>query len=441
MKKELSAKHLERKLKKDVWAKSYTIGVFYPKEFIEHGHRELVDLGYGSWKMETYGFEGLGTLHDVYRLNIHSRFASRILIRLATLRAGASEQLFSEILKVPLQYWLPVDWLDPTVPRDRIQMDLRVFLKHSLIHHQGKAEKTLFKAIGKMLYENSYIPDFSRAQLNIEYLSGRYYLHLEGNKGVLSVDTSGSSLQKRGYRIHPGPAPLAEHKAAALVQGLYNHCPEPGWVLDGMSGAGTQLFESILRLLHIAPGSARAFQYQTWMSFRNTTDGYWRRQQGIVDSMSSSIAKPGNSPTFIAIDQSSDSLEALKTNLRQFQRIYNLSLNLDMDSDDDHVPGASPLSLNIWQKNLFDVCRSDIPVKKPGWIMINPPYDIRIEANLELMVSSILEWLGQWQGCFVSILLPKGSQESRFDSIPQLRRPIYFDHGGREIVQLLLRIP
>ncbi|MCP6657815.1 23S rRNA (guanine(2445)-N(2))/(guanine(2069)-N(7))-methyltransferase, partial [Klebsiella pneumoniae] len=82
----------------------------------------------------------------------------------------------------------------------------------------------------------------------------------------VSLDSSGASLDRRGYRTEAGEAPLRETLAAALVE-------MTGWdgtvpLLDPMCGSGTILVEAALKALNRAPGLIRErFGFQHWPSF------------------------------------------------------------------------------------------------------------------------------------------------------------------------------
>jgi len=91
-------------------------------------------------------------------------------------------------------------------------------------------------------------------------------LHISHNECTLSLDSSGESLHKRGYRVESGEAPLSETLAAGMIL-------KTGWkgespFVDPMCGSGTLLIEAALIALNIAPGVFRSqFAFEKWDDF------------------------------------------------------------------------------------------------------------------------------------------------------------------------------
>ena len=81
----------------------------------------------------------------------------------------------------------------------------------------------------------------------------------------MSLDTSGSSLFKRGYRFKKGEAPLKENMAAALVELTNWHADMP--FLDPVCGSGTIPIEAAMIGLNRAPGYQRHFAFEDWLWF------------------------------------------------------------------------------------------------------------------------------------------------------------------------------
>lgn len=79
---------------------------------------------------------------------------------------------------------------------------------------------------------------------------------------IVTLDTTGDSLFKRGYRVAKGPAPLKENMAAALIM-LTNWYPDMSF-LDPMCGSGTLPIEAAMMARNIAPGFNRDFACEKW---------------------------------------------------------------------------------------------------------------------------------------------------------------------------------
>ncbi|MDO9548305.1 MAG: class I SAM-dependent RNA methyltransferase, partial [Candidatus Marinimicrobia bacterium] len=104
-------------------------------------------------------------------------------------------------------------------------------------------------------------------------------LHLERNRAIISVDTSGGSLHRRGYRSQAGSAPMQETLAAAIIRLTGWHGEKP--LIDPMCGSGTLLLEALMAYCKIPAGYFRKqfgfeflpdYEKQAWNKVRSTAD-------------------------------------------------------------------------------------------------------------------------------------------------------------------------
>ncbi|MFP4100747.1 THUMP domain-containing class I SAM-dependent RNA methyltransferase, partial [Coleofasciculus sp.] len=108
-----------------------------------------------------------------------------------------------------------------------------------------------------------------RSSVNIDKPDLLVNVHLHQNRCILSLDSSGTSLHRRGYRSAMGLAPLKETLAAALLELAEWHPKLP--LLDPMCGSGTLPLEASLISLNIAPGLFREqFGFERWLDFNPT---------------------------------------------------------------------------------------------------------------------------------------------------------------------------
>ncbi len=105
--------------------------------------------------------------------------------------------------------------------------------------------------------------DGTRPSVDRDTADVRVHLHLFRDRATLSVDTSGASLHRRGWRTSQGRAPLAETLAAACV--LRSGWDRRGPLIDPFCGTGTLLVEGAMIAAGMAPGLSRArFGFETW---------------------------------------------------------------------------------------------------------------------------------------------------------------------------------
>lgn len=104
-----------------------------------------------------------------------------------------------------------------------------------------------------------------RSSVDLENPDVLINAHINGDRCILSLDSSGMSLHRRGYHPAMGAAPLKETLATALLD-MAEWTPDLPF-LDPMCGSGTLPIEATLKALNIAPGLNRKFGFQTWLDF------------------------------------------------------------------------------------------------------------------------------------------------------------------------------
>ncbi len=416
----------ESRIKKHVWAPTYELGIFSEREFLESTGYELRNLGYSQYEIHDWGISLLGRMDDVYRLNISLASASRIVIRLITMKAGATEQVFKGVSQFPWELWLP---LNP----HRCTLDVRVHMQASLVHHEGQAAKAINQGIQtrleRVLNCSPGVSKENPADTQGVYVQ-RVYGHFTRNTLVLSLDTSGEHLHRRGYRLNPGPAPLAEHKAGALVQLCSRVCPDPRWIVDGMAGSGTFGFEAAMKVLGIPPGRSRHFAFQNWPSYREKPFGHWSRSTLLPQHFMSYSNRDeqgsrgsGNDPGSVgvyALDISRKSREAWKQNYQGFHKL-----------------SASRLE-QVQDKDFLNLDPGSLGLEGQGWLFLNPPYDYRIPGQMDTLYGSLAKclqtrWIGGYPGGICLLLVPHKRLFPLFDGFDRCFPDFPFNHGGTKV--------
>ncbi|MCU6707587.1 class I SAM-dependent RNA methyltransferase [Paenibacillus sp. J5C_2022] len=209
--------------------------------------RELKDLGYADLQTENGRVNFTGTLRDIARTNLWLRTAGRILVNMGRFRATTFEELFEGVKAMNWPDWIPEQGTFPVNGRSH----------KSQLSSVPACQSVVKKAIVEKMKEHYGTEWFQE--------EGEPYVievTLLNDEALLTLDTSGAGLHKRGYRRAATEAPLRETMAAALVH-LSRWTPERP-LYDPFCGSGTVLIEAALQAWNIAPGLRRRFDAESW---------------------------------------------------------------------------------------------------------------------------------------------------------------------------------
>lgn len=187
----------------------------------------------------------------LYRANLWLRTASRVLVQLAQFPCSTPSELYAEVYEIP--------WQDLITPDMTLAVDCS--LRDSAMTHSGfVALKTKDAVVDRIREACGSRPNVDTASPDV-----RINIHLHKNICTLSLDSSGDSLDRRGYRLERNEAPLRETLAAAVVA-------LTGWdgsvaLADPMCGSGTIPVEAALLAARTPPGLHRPFGFQRWRDF------------------------------------------------------------------------------------------------------------------------------------------------------------------------------
>lgn len=227
---------------------------------------EMEDLGYHDVRT---GFRGVyvnvESDRDIYRINYCSRIASRVLLPLLQFRCNNRNDLYKASSSIN---WRPYLRHSKTIAIDANVDSPEI--RNSLFAAQVVKDAVCDQMVDKTGSRPSVDTANPDLQLN---------LFLRHGKGVLSLDTSGLPLHKRGYRQEGGEAPLRETLAAALLR-MANYSPSE-IMIDPCAGSGTILIEAALMASKTPPGIFRKkwgffnlpdFFEQTWLQVKIQAD-------------------------------------------------------------------------------------------------------------------------------------------------------------------------
>jgi len=211
-------------------------------------------IGLGANDVETgirmVSFTGNNAL--LYKANLHCRTALRILKPIHTFVANNADEVYEEIKKIDWEQYLT---LDKTFSIDAVVFS-HIFRHSKFVSYRVK---------------DGIVDYFSeryekRPSVSVTNPDLMFNIHIAHNKCTLSLDSSGESLHKRGYRIAQTDAPLNEVLAAGMIL-------KSGWrgestFIDPMCGSGTLLIEAAMIALNIPPGIHRdSFAFEKWNDF------------------------------------------------------------------------------------------------------------------------------------------------------------------------------
>jgi 23S rRNA G2445 N2-methylase RlmL len=204
-------------------------------------HDELRVLKLARLERQVGGVYFEGDATDAMRANLESRVAVRVLRRLARFPAGSSEELYEGARGI--------EWAQHLRPGASFVVAART--RDSALDHSLFVEQRVKDAICDELLEvRSERPVVDKVAPDL-----RMDVHLFRDRCTLSLDTSGESLHKRGWRRFQGGAPLAETLAAGILtlSGWDRRSP----LIDPFCGSGTLLIEAALWASQQAPGLVR----------------------------------------------------------------------------------------------------------------------------------------------------------------------------------------
>lgn len=208
---------------------------------------ELKKLGFENLKVENGSVTFPGKVEDIVKTNLWLRCSDRILIKMGEFKALDFEELFQGTLAIPWEDIIPLN---------------------GKMHITGKSVKSkLFsvpdcQAIVKKAIVESMKRKYKQDWFDEDGPVYKIEISLHNDMALLTLDTSGSGLHKRGYRLHQGDAPLKETLAAAMIN-LSRWSPDRPFA-DPLCGSGTIAIEAAMVAKNIAPGLNREFVSEMW---------------------------------------------------------------------------------------------------------------------------------------------------------------------------------
>lgn len=297
--------------------------------------RELQALGYEARSTSPGWVEFDGDLSAICRANLWLRTADRILIKVASFHAADFDTLFETTKAIDWTQWLPANATFPVEGRSvRSQLT-------SLPANQRAVKKAIVEAM-KAQHKVTNLPE-----------DGPLYkcqIALLKDEATLTIDTTGPSLHKRGYRQFAGGAPIKETLASAMVQLSFWAKDKP--FIDPFCGSGTIAIEAAMLGRNMAPGLHRQFAASQW---ENLNSRLWEEARDEALDM----LQPAFEEKLVATDS-------------DFRVLKTARLNAEK---------AGVADLIHFQEREFADLQSS---RKYGCLITNPPYGERLSDWREL---------------------------------------------------------
>ena len=210
--------------------------------------KEIIDLGYEITKVEDGRVTFLGDAEAVCRMNVFSRTAERILIKVGSFTATTFDGLFEGTKALPWEEFIPEDgkfWV------------AKAASVKSKLFSPSDIQSIMKKAMVERLKETYPTEHFEETGASFPVR-----VFLLKDEVTVGLDTTGESLHKRGYRKLVAKAPIAENLAAALIKLTPWHADRI--LVDPFCGSGTIPIEAAMMAANMAPGMNREFLSENW---------------------------------------------------------------------------------------------------------------------------------------------------------------------------------
>ncbi len=214
--------------------------------------KELTELGADNVQIGRRMVSFTGDKEMMYRANFQLHTAIRILKPIAHFKAKSADDVYEEVKKI--------DWTQYVGLEKTFAVDSVVF-SEEFRHSKFVSYKVKDAIVDQFREKTGKRPNISVANPDI-----RLNMHIAEDQCTLSLDSSGESLHRRGYRQESVEAPLNEVLAAGMIL-------MTGWhgetdFIDPMCGSGTLLIEAALIARNMAPGLFRKeFAFEKWADF------------------------------------------------------------------------------------------------------------------------------------------------------------------------------
>ena len=302
--------------------------------------KEIIDLGYDIDEVSDGRVTFLGDVQAICYGNIFLRSAERILLNVGYFHAESFEELFQGTKAIPWEEFIPKN--------GKFWVTKAASVKSKLFS-PSDIQSIMKKAMVERLKEHYGIEWFEE---NGEDYPVRVFI--KNDEVTVGLDTTGTSLHKRGYRKLTAKAPIAENLAAALI--MLTPWKQDRILVDPFCGSGTIPIEAALMAADIAPGMNREFTAEKWKHF--IPSKYWYEcVEDANDRIKRDLTK--NDVDIQGYDLDPEMIKIAMQNAK--------------DAGVDHL-------IHFQTRDIANLSHA----KKYGFLITNPPYGERLEEKKDL---------------------------------------------------------
>lgn len=306
---------------------------------------ELRPLGLEAAE-STLGVTARGTLEGAYRACLWSRVANRVLLPVGRFAAEGEDALYAGVRGIR--------WREHLDPRGTLAVAFTGG-GEAIRHTHFGALRTKDAIVDQLREETG-----TRPQVDTEQPDVRVHVHLHAGEATVSIDLSGESLHRRGWRGEAREAPLKENVAAGVLYlaGWPARAKEGAPFVDPMCGAGTLPIEAAMMAGDVAPGLDRArFGFEGW---RGHDAGLWRRLREEAEARA--VRDPARLPAVRGFDADAQAVKVARRNAARAKL--------------DRVVAFA--------ERPFDALGAEEAGGRPGVLVVNPPWGERLGEAREL---------------------------------------------------------
>lgn len=299
--------------------------------------REIYDLGYEVTRVEDGRVTFEGDAEAICRGNVFLRTTERVLLLVGRFHAETFDEFFEGIKALPWEEYIPKD---------------------------GKFWVTKASSIKSKLFSSSDLQSLAKKAM-VERLKREYSVEWFAEEGapypvrifllkdevMVTLDTSGESLHKRGYRLMTSKAPLTETLAAALI--MLTPWKKDRILVDPFCGSGTFPIEAAMIAANIAPGMNREFTAEKWTNFI---------------------------PRQLWYDTIKEAQEMMDTDISVDIQGYDIDSEVVKAARENAARAGVGHLIHFQQREVANLHHP----KKYGFIITNPPYGERLEDKKDL---------------------------------------------------------
>jgi 23S rRNA G2445 N2-methylase RlmL/23S rRNA G2069 N7-methylase RlmK/C1962 C5-methylase RlmI len=314
-------------------------------------------MGLDNAKETVAGVHFSASTPDIYRVCLWSRLANRILLPIGSIYVSDADALYEGVKSLP--------WEEHLALEGSLTVDFTGTNTH-IRNTQFGAQRTKDGVVDRLRDGRGRRPSVDRRRPDV-----RINVYLYRDQATISIDLSGDSLHRRGYRLSGGAAPLKENLAAGLLirAGWPEIAKRGGALVDPMCGSGTFLAEGLMMAMDIAPGLARSrWGFSGWLGH---IPAAWSpvREEAVERAR---VGRSGTVPPVFGYDASGKAAGEARDTLETL--------------------GFADYAY-IRRRELAELVQPNHQRLEPGLVIANPPYGERLGD--EHALSHLYRFLGE----------------------------------------------